>query len=100
MTFGRFFGRFVRLSFDSRSEERSFSSTRRASATTIRTRRASGRGEDKRTDDNASCDRRSARGHQFKRPREYRFVEALPKNNYGKLLKIGPRWLLADAEPG
>ncbi|HEX6530518.1 MAG TPA: AMP-binding protein, partial [Burkholderiales bacterium] len=24
---------------------------------------------------------------RFKRPREYRFVEALPKNNYGKVLK-------------
>jgi len=24
---------------------------------------------------------------RFKRPREYRFVEALPKNNYGKILK-------------
>lgn len=25
---------------------------------------------------------------RFKRPREYRFVDALPKNNYGKVLKI------------
>ena len=24
---------------------------------------------------------------RFKRPREFRFVEALPKNNYGKVLK-------------
>ena len=24
---------------------------------------------------------------QFKRPPEYRFVKALPKNNYGKILK-------------
>ena len=24
---------------------------------------------------------------RFKRPREYRFVESLPKNNYGKVLK-------------
>ncbi|HQY27993.1 MAG TPA: long-chain fatty acid--CoA ligase, partial [Burkholderiaceae bacterium] len=24
---------------------------------------------------------------RFKRPRRYRFVEALPKNNYGKVLK-------------
>jgi acyl-CoA synthetase (AMP-forming)/AMP-acid ligase II len=24
---------------------------------------------------------------RFKRPREYRFIEALPKNNYGKVLK-------------
>jgi long-chain acyl-CoA synthetase len=28
-------------------------------------------------------------GHiaRFKRPRDYRFVECLPKNNYGKVLK-------------
>jgi long-chain acyl-CoA synthetase len=25
---------------------------------------------------------------RFKRPREYFFVESLPKNNYGKVLKI------------
>jgi long-chain acyl-CoA synthetase len=24
---------------------------------------------------------------RFKRPREYRFIAALPKNNYGKVLK-------------
>ena len=24
---------------------------------------------------------------RFKRPKEYRFVERLPKNNYGKILK-------------
>jgi acyl-CoA synthetase (AMP-forming)/AMP-acid ligase II len=24
---------------------------------------------------------------RFKRPREYRFVDSLPKNNYGKVLK-------------
>jgi acyl-CoA synthetase (AMP-forming)/AMP-acid ligase II len=24
---------------------------------------------------------------RFKRPRDYRFVDALPKNNYGKVLK-------------
>jgi long-chain acyl-CoA synthetase len=24
---------------------------------------------------------------RFKRPRNYRFVESLPKNNYGKVLK-------------
>ena len=24
---------------------------------------------------------------RFKRPREYRFMDALPKNNYGKVLK-------------
>ena len=30
---------------------------------------------------------------RFKRPREYRFVEALPKNNYGKVLKTELRKL-------
>ena len=36
-------------------------------------------------------------GHiaRFKRPREYRFVDALPKNNYGKVLKTELRRLLA-----
>ena len=33
---------------------------------------------------------------RFKRPREYRFVEALPKNNYGKVLKTELRRLLRD----
>jgi long-chain acyl-CoA synthetase len=33
---------------------------------------------------------------RFKRPREYRFVEALPKNNYGKVLKTELRKLLGD----
>jgi long-chain acyl-CoA synthetase len=32
---------------------------------------------------------------RFKRPREYRFVEALPKNNYGKVLKTALREMLA-----
>jgi len=32
---------------------------------------------------------------RFKRPREYRFVESLPKNNYGKVLKTELRRLLA-----
>ena len=32
---------------------------------------------------------------RFKRPREYRFVDALPKNNYGKVLKTELRKLLA-----
>jgi acyl-CoA synthetase (AMP-forming)/AMP-acid ligase II len=32
---------------------------------------------------------------RFKRPREYRFVESLPKNNYGKVLKTELRKLLA-----
>ncbi|HEX5477440.1 MAG TPA: AMP-binding protein, partial [Burkholderiales bacterium] len=31
---------------------------------------------------------------RFKRPREYRFLEALPKNNYGKVLKTELRRLL------
>jgi long-chain acyl-CoA synthetase len=33
---------------------------------------------------------------RFKRPREYRFVEVLPKNNYGKVLKTELRRLLKD----
>jgi acyl-CoA synthetase (AMP-forming)/AMP-acid ligase II len=33
---------------------------------------------------------------RFKRPREYRFVESLPKNNYGKVLKTDLRRLLTD----
>jgi long-chain acyl-CoA synthetase len=33
---------------------------------------------------------------RFKRPREYRFVEALPKNNYGKVLKTELRKRLAS----
>jgi long-chain acyl-CoA synthetase len=36
---------------------------------------------------------------RFKRPREYRFVEALPKNNYGKVLKTELRKLLAPLSP-
>jgi long-chain acyl-CoA synthetase len=32
---------------------------------------------------------------RFKRPKDYRFVEALPKNNYGKVLKTELRKLLA-----
>ena len=31
---------------------------------------------------------------RFKRPKEYRFIEALPKNNYGKVLKTDLRKLL------
>jgi acyl-coenzyme A synthetase/AMP-(fatty) acid ligase len=31
---------------------------------------------------------------RFKRPRAYRFVEGLPKNNYGKVLKTELRKLL------
>ena len=33
---------------------------------------------------------------RFKRPRLYRFVEALPKNNYGKVLKTELRRLLTE----
>jgi long-chain acyl-CoA synthetase len=33
---------------------------------------------------------------RFKRPRRYRFVGALPKNNYGKVLKTELRGLLAE----
>jgi acyl-coenzyme A synthetase/AMP-(fatty) acid ligase len=33
---------------------------------------------------------------RFKRPRHYRFVDALPKNNYGKVLKTELRRLLTD----
>jgi long-chain acyl-CoA synthetase len=40
----------------------------------------------------AFCLERIAR---FKRPRQYRFVESLPKNNYGKILKTELRDMLA-----
>jgi long-chain acyl-CoA synthetase len=33
---------------------------------------------------------------RFKRPRHYRFVEALPKNNYGKVLKTELRRVTED----
>jgi len=33
---------------------------------------------------------------RFKRPRDYRFPEALPKNNYGKVLKTELRRMLSD----
>jgi long-chain acyl-CoA synthetase len=35
---------------------------------------------------------------RFKRPKEYRFVEELPKNNYGKVLKTDLRRLLAGSD--
>jgi len=45
---------------------------------------------------NALCHERIAR---FKRPKGYRFVEALPKNNYGKVLKTELRkWLSAASQ--
>jgi acyl-CoA synthetase (AMP-forming)/AMP-acid ligase II len=34
---------------------------------------------------------------RFKRPREYRFVDTLPKNNYGKVLKTELRKALLGA---
>ncbi len=33
---------------------------------------------------------------RFKRPKRYVFVDALPKNNYGKVLKTALRQRLAD----
>ncbi|MEX0729316.1 MAG: AMP-binding protein [Aquisalimonadaceae bacterium] len=35
---------------------------------------------------------------RFKRPKDYYFIDALPKNNYGKVLKIELRRMLADNE--
>jgi len=35
---------------------------------------------------------------RFKRPRDYRFLEALPKNNYGKVLKTELRRVLAEPD--
>jgi long-chain acyl-CoA synthetase len=36
---------------------------------------------------------------RFKRPKEYRFVERLPKNNYGKVVKTDLRAALEEKEP-
>ena len=36
---------------------------------------------------------------RFKRPKSYRFVDALPKNNYGKVLKTELRRLVAEPPP-
>ena len=36
---------------------------------------------------------------RFKRPKEYRFVERLPKNNYGKVVKSELRAMLAGDAP-
>jgi long-chain acyl-CoA synthetase len=36
---------------------------------------------------------------RFKRPRHYRFVDALPKNNYGKVLKTELRRRLGEEAP-
>ncbi len=35
---------------------------------------------------------------RFKRPKDYRFIESLPKNNYGKVLKTELRKILEDEE--
>jgi long-chain acyl-CoA synthetase len=35
---------------------------------------------------------------RFKRPRAYRFVDAIPKNNYGKVLKTALRERLGEHE--
>ena len=43
----------------------------------------------------AACLARLAR---YKRPREYRFVDSLPKNSYGKVLKKQLREVLAEPE--
>jgi long-chain acyl-CoA synthetase len=53
----------------------------------------------------AACDPAALDAHclariaRFKRPRHYRFVEALPKNNYGKVLKTALRDLLSAERP-
>jgi long-chain acyl-CoA synthetase len=36
---------------------------------------------------------------RFKRPRHYRFVAGLPKNNYGKVLKTALREMLKNEDP-
>jgi acyl-CoA synthetase (AMP-forming)/AMP-acid ligase II len=33
---------------------------------------------------------------RFKRPKQYRFLDSLPKNNYGKILKTELRWQLEE----
>ena len=37
---------------------------------------------------------------RYKRPRAYYFVDSLPKNNYGKVLKTALRERLRDAREG
>jgi long-chain acyl-CoA synthetase len=50
------------------------------------------------TDDlDRTCIERIAR---YKRPKEYRFVDSLPTNNYGKVLKRELRELLQEEPPG
>ncbi len=46
---------------------------------------------------NGACGERIAR---YKRPQEYRFVESLPRNNYGKVLKTELRTRLAATATG
>jgi long-chain acyl-CoA synthetase len=36
---------------------------------------------------------------RFKRPKSYRFVDSLPKNNYGKVLKTELRTALSREDP-
>ena len=36
---------------------------------------------------------------RFKRPREYRFIDSLPKNHYGKVLKTALREQLQKENP-
>jgi len=58
------------------------------------------------TTDGQPLDRAALDGHclahiaRFKRPKEWRHVAALPKNNYGKVLKTTLRQWLADAGQG
>ena len=58
------------------------------------------------TADGQPLDRAALDGHclayiaRFKRPKEWRHVAALPKNNYGKVLKTTLRQWLADAGQG
>ena len=58
------------------------------------------------TTDGQPLDRSALDGHclahiaRFKRPKEWRHVAALPKNNYGKVLKTTLRQWLADAGQG
>jgi acyl-CoA synthetase (AMP-forming)/AMP-acid ligase II len=35
---------------------------------------------------------------RFKRPKDYRYVQSLPKNNYGKILKTELRKALQDED--
>ena len=50
-----------------------------------------GDGVERRSRLDATCLQHIAR---FKRPKHYRFIDALPKNNYGKVLKTALRDLV------